>query len=121
MQGNNHFNSSMVRLKDKAFLLGIKAKIFQFLDGAIKSKIKRSSGSFTYNFNSSMVRLKDQFISNTQSVLIFQFLDGAIKSIISDESYVCSVDFNSSMVRLKALQQFRIFVDITISIPRWCD
>ena len=76
------FNSLMVRLKvPHAAIKPIVTVKFQFLDGAIKS------------------RIREQLLQAPQT---FQFLDGAIKRSALYECNLFRVCFNSLMVRLKA-------------------
>ncbi len=97
------FNSSMVRLKvSGSQCYNYSVEIFQFLNGAIKSSIRRNGAI---------------------PASVFQFLNGAIKSIYQANSYTSLLHFNSSMVRLKAMLTV-IMVRLrkhSISIPQWCD
>ena len=75
-------------------------------------------------FNSSMVRLKGVLLSAYVYVENkFQFQYGAIKGH-PDDAYFHDLksSFNSSMVRLKAwVGANGSVVQITVSIPVWCD
>jgi len=96
--------------------------VFQFHDGAIRSKFL----GLNISFNTS-----------------FQFHDGAIRSLSGDEitltgpsfnstmvrlegqgllvSFVSEKRFNSTMVRLEATFDTDVFPRNDVSIPRWCD
>ena len=97
---NQHFNSTMVRLKEFRDLHHHWAATFQFHYGTIKSPTLRCS---------------------VDTVTRFQFHYGTIKSLAFAILYSKSPDFNSTMVRLKDYYANKQEENYYISIPLWYD
>ena len=76
------FNSKLVRLKVRVFMMCCPGNEFQFQTGAIKSSAKHPPAPVKgLRFNSKLVRLKDMLINaEVFRCRLFQFQTGAIKS-----------------------------------------
>ena len=88
------FNSLMVRLKVSAHTPRVTSqRVFQFLDGAIKSHNDpaQEAGCFKFQFLDGAIKRNPLFNVNPL-VSTFQFLDGAIKSY-----QIGFVEFNFKM------------------------
>jgi len=91
----------MVRLKERWRKRNVMWWEFQFLYGAIKSKLLFAFVFYQGNFNSFMVRLK--VLTGLNLVELYPY-------------------FNSFMVRLKAsIHCSLVILNKFISIPLWCD
>ena len=75
-----NFNSTMVRLKERPHLAGIRLPLFQFHYGTIKRILPDNRHSRLPNFNSTMVRLKAERNIRDAVISEFQFHYGTIKS-----------------------------------------
>ncbi len=139
-----HFNSSMVRLKEKdvCFLvllspisipvwcdwrfkfinIFVSCYSFQFQYGAIEGD-GVVGGWYNYKeFQFQYGAIEGETFHLLQCVdSIFQFQYGAIEGILLRWANYCLPYFNSSMVRLKAQSLMLLIPDLHISIPVWCD
>ena len=138
------FNSSMVRLNEKAWTWADGfATMFQFLYGAIECNQKLQDIYKYTSFNSSMVRLNAVSSNILYKSVSFQFLYGAIewscwlsrcgkpKSFNSSmvrlngfflrHNWYKKFRFNSSMVRLNVSFLRGCPIYYHVSIPLWCD